>query len=97
MWTDGQGVFRLNIITILIIHVNSVRRGPVAQWEDDVSAPQRDGHQGLNSLLQFFSRHSHKHHPSLTIQHYSNDPQYTSSKAHPQLLFIKLYLFLWVW
>lgn len=46
--------FRLNIITVLIIHVNSVRRGPAAQWEDDVSAPQRDGHQGLNSLLQLF-------------------------------------------
>lgn len=54
MWTDGQGVLRLNIITILIIHVNSVRRGPAAQWEDDFSTPQRDGHQGLNSLLQFF-------------------------------------------
>ncbi|KAL7406310.1 hypothetical protein ABVT39_017439 [Epinephelus coioides] len=59
--------FRLNIITILIIHVNSVRQGPAAQWEDDFSTPQRDGHQGLNYLLQFFSRHSHKHHPSLTM------------------------------
>lgn len=50
-WTGS--FFRLNIITILIIHVNSVRRGPAAQWEDDFTTPQRDGHQGLNSLLQF--------------------------------------------
>lgn len=47
--------FRLNIITILIIHVNPVHRGPAARREDDVSTPQRDGHQGPDSLLRSFS------------------------------------------
>lgn len=98
VWTDGQGVIHLNIITILIIHVNSVHQGPTVQWEDDVSTPQRGGHQGLNSLLRFFSLHSHKHHPSFTV--HGITPMINStllSKAHPQLLFIKLFLFLGVW
>lgn len=82
-WTDGQGVFRLNIITILIIHVNPVRRGPGVQREDDVWAPQRGGHLGLNSRLQFFSLRSHKHHPSFATP--------VINGTHLQLLFIQLF------
>lgn len=51
-WTYGQGVFHLNIITILIIHVSPISWGPAAQWEDDVASPQRNGLQRLSSLLQ---------------------------------------------
>ncbi|TNN79274.1 hypothetical protein EYF80_010519 [Liparis tanakae] len=55
---EREVFLRLNIITILIIHVSSVRRGPAAQREDDFSSPQRDGHQGPNSPPLLFPTQS---------------------------------------